>query len=388
MSRILAILLLAIVLGSSAYAGPLYVFDWKGTAVMPLSYFADWLGVPVEAQGPGRWRITCAGGESLTVAEHRTTALMGTKVAAMPLAAAPLEGEVYVPIRFTAEALGFYVVRTPGEPSVCICNRWDSPHTPSGVGGSALGSLSLPISPTIGNPLSPLHLDIRSNRLEAARKRIAAGADLEARDGKGRTPLYWAVDNASLDFVKLLLENGAMPGAADNAGWSPLHVAARWGATEKAELLIAHGAVVDAPDNAGRTPLHLAAMNGNLAAMKVLLAHGATVDARDADGATPLHLAARGGFLEGMHALVAVGADVNARDTEGRTPLYLVAMMALDAENIQGGSFLVQMARRKANECADLLINAGADVNATTNNGQSIPPIPEPDATAPPRPLF
>ena len=43
---------------------------------------------------------------------------------------------------------------------------------------------------------------------------LAAGADLEAVDYEGKTPLYMAVDwSYSLSTVKLLLDHGADPNA-------------------------------------------------------------------------------------------------------------------------------------------------------------------------------
>jgi hypothetical protein len=55
-----------------------------------------------------------------------------------------------------------------------------------------------------------------------ARSLIAAGADIEACDFRGRTPLHHAAEAASLDGVRLLLERGADPHAKDYDGNVPL----------------------------------------------------------------------------------------------------------------------------------------------------------------------
>jgi ankyrin repeat protein len=53
-----------------------------------------------------------------------------------------------------------------------------------------------------------------------------AGADVNAKDMFGRTPLHWAAAyNPSPAVIKLLLKAGADPRAIDNAGKTPPDVA-------------------------------------------------------------------------------------------------------------------------------------------------------------------
>src|SRR5205823_2535532 len=88
---------------------------------------------------------------------------------------------------------------------------------------------------------------------------LARGADVNARDHEGRTPLSFVLND--------------------------------WNAPEHAGLLIAHGADVRARDPMGDTPLHHAALFGSEAQIALLLEHGAEIDARTENGRTPLHYA-------------------------------------------------------------------------------------------------
>ena len=124
--------------------------------------------------------------------------------------------------------------------------------------------------------------------------------------------------------MKLLLEKGAEIEAKDNDGNTPLHSASIREHLEVVKLLLEKGADVNAKSNAGQTPLHSASMDEYTEVMKLLLERGSDVNAKDHDGRTPLHEASRHGHPEAMKLFLEKGVDVNAKDNDGKTAKDLV----------------------------------------------------------------
>jgi len=67
---------------------------------------------------------------------------------------------------------------------------------------------------------------------------IARGADVNASDKDGHTPLYEAMNQVPWhkDVAALLLVHGADPNIGDNEGDTPLHEAAGWIRPDKVEF--------------------------------------------------------------------------------------------------------------------------------------------------------
>jgi len=185
---------------------------------------------------------------------------------------------------------------------------------------------------------TPLHCAARYGHKEVAELLIAKGADVNAKDTRGRTPIDLAINQGRKEIAKLLVSRGADVS---------LHTAAYIGDLQRVEKLIDGGANVDANDQTGQTALCSAAKAGQIAVAKLLIANGADVNAGEwtplqeaayrskemvelllAKGAdinagrwTPLHSAVYG-HNEIVELLIAKGANVNARDGSGRTPLF------------------------------------------------------------------
>jgi ankyrin repeat protein len=156
---------------------------------------------------------------------------------------------------------------------------------------------------------------IRENRLAAL-----DGAGVAARDRRDNTPLIYAAAFGSVDAVRRLVERGADVNARNAFGATALVYAA--GNEAKVRVLLAHGADVNARTRQGRTPLMIAAAcDGCSAVVSLLLEKGADAKAKDTGGSTALELAASAGDSASVRLLLAAGADARSVSQSGMTPL-------------------------------------------------------------------
>ena len=101
-----------------------------------------------------------------------------------------------------------------------------------------------------------LHVAAEEKHVAALRVLLDAGADQDAQDDRGATPLVRAVKAGSSAGVDLLLARGADPNKADKAGWGPVMWAAVAVQKDILVLLLDKGAQYAVQDQAGNTPLH------------------------------------------------------------------------------------------------------------------------------------
>jgi len=142
---------------------------------------------------------------------------------------------------------------------------------------------------------------------------LAAGADINARDPLGYTPLHVAVDADHKRMVDLLIAQGANVDANEAPDGTPLHHAILYRHPGLVRSLLAVGANVNAKASRTRiTPLQLAFMFRQVEVVALLLDGGADPDTRDEWNRTVLHAAAWGGDTELAGLFLAHGAQVNA----------------------------------------------------------------------------
>ena len=115
---------------------------------------------------------------------------------------------------------------------------------------------------------------------------------MEAKEGEyGATCLMEAAWNGHLAICRLLIDKGAQVEARNIIGRTPLFYAAR-GHIEIVRLLCDRGADVEARTNDGRRPLHDAAYHGHISVVKELIEErNAEINARYDGGTTALTLA-------------------------------------------------------------------------------------------------
>jgi len=165
--------------------------------------------------------------------------------------------------------------------------------------------------------------------------------DLNAQNKRGEVALHLALCNQRLDIeaVRLLLEKGADANARDGKGRTPMYIVATLcGQPERfqrlavplAKLFLKHGAsLAESSTGEQLTPLHAAAASAHLKLVEYLLGRNPAangrlayplVSAESRTGATPLHHAAKAGSGERVVlALLRWGADPAATDAEGKS---------------------------------------------------------------------
>ena len=153
---------------------------------------------------------------------------------------------------------------------------------------------------------------------------LESGRSPDPLGGLARTPLHYLCRNVGYATrhhaacFKLLRDAGANLEATDDLGYTPLHCAVSSGSVQMVSLLVQSGVHVDATtNNGGFTPLHIAAREDNRAnCVEVLLAAGADIDARSASGMRPFEMALTRGSRRMWPLFLRAGAEIPTDNTD------------------------------------------------------------------------
>jgi uncharacterized protein len=269
---------------------------------------------------------------------------------------------------------------------------------------------------------TPLMWAVAESHPEMVQELIAHGADVNGRQVTwnwerqitkeprekwmplgGLTPLLFAARQGCLDCAQILLKAGSEINAADPNNISPVLMATINGHYDIAVFLLDHGADPNTADETGRTALYAAVdmhtmpasnrpspneVENNLAStdlIQALLAHGANVnvqlkkmqpyrtkldrgdDTMLGTGTTAMLRAAKAGDAEVIQLLLAKGADPKIPTKSGIAPVMAAAGLGTKEEDTTGRK------KTEADAIASikLCLDAGADVNAADNQGQT-----------------
>ncbi|KAL6366131.1 hypothetical protein LRP88_00227 [Fusarium phalaenopsidis] len=171
-------------------------------------------------------------------------------------------------------------------------------------------------------------------------------AQLDAKDGSGRTPLMYAAERGDVVKARALVNAGADVNIKSSGGSSALGFALdsdmpQSTCLQLVDLFLEAGTDIDMVDERqGRNFMHFAAERNNAPAVKRLLAAGAKIDPQTAKmPATPLAFAARYNAVDVLQLLYEEGADINASQNNGITPL----LMAVGFNAHQGQAMLLRL---------------------------------------------
>jgi ankyrin repeat protein len=156
-------------------------------------------------------------------------------------------------------------------------------------------SNAVAVAPTpVSENAQKLFKAIRARDSTQVRLLVKEDPSLLQAQGEMGTPLHAAANGpGDAEITRLLLKSGADVNAVDDRGYTPLKVAVRGRSSEEkrriVDILLSNGADVDTKSRGGgATPLHIASLAGNITVVKMLLAHKADVNATDSEGKTAL----------------------------------------------------------------------------------------------------
>ncbi|KAJ5074031.1 ankyrin repeat-containing protein [Anaeramoeba ignava] len=178
--------------------------------------------------------------------------------------------------------------------------------------------------------ISGVHIAAIFNNIPALKYLIEKKKlDINIQDKYQNTALHQAVVGQSAESIMYLLDHGANINAQNSRGFSPIFLAVRYESLQLVSILLEKGAQIDIMNWQGTSLLHFASIIGNRSCVDALLNHPEmtqdTINKCKTDGKTPLHLAAQSGNLDVIKLLIQHGARVNEK-YDNHSILYIAIL--------------------------------------------------------------
>jgi len=285
--------------------------------------------------------------------------------------------------------------------------RWVLPNSQPGFsfgigivrGGSPPRGRRAPIP----GGLSALHYAAREGEIASTRRLLAAGANIDQREANDITPLLMAIMNGHRDVALFLIDEGADIDASDWYGRTPLgsavearnqdihngtleHMVDRAPLLDVIRVLLERGvdpnprttetfpvrehvlpitASLSWVDFIGQTPFITAALAGDLTVMRLLLEHGADPHIRTLEGTSALMAAA------GVNWVVAQTYDEGPEALLEAVKLCWELGMDVNDSNSMGITAVMGAANRGSDDIIEFLVEKGARLDARDNEGRT-----------------
>ncbi len=213
---------------------------------------------------------------------------------------------------------------------------------------------------------------IQAGNHKAALDKIRAGADVNAAQPDGSTPLHWAVYRVDYELVQALLAKKAKVNVTNEFGSAPLAEAVKLSDIRLVQMLMDAGAKADTANLDGETALMLAIKSGDLSIVQVLINAGADVNTIEKfHHQTPLMYAAAASKNAGemVKLLLSKRADFKPRALYIDAPSQVSSEPRAQYRPVGGLTAMLYASRDGCYTCVEALIAAGADVNVPTPEG-------------------
>ena len=197
--------------------------------------------------------------------------------------------------------------------------------------------------------------------------------DINAKESNGKTLLYYATINENIDMITFLIKKGADPQIKYNFKTSrpnymeaPINYAARRGILELATCLTSLKQVdINAKNSVTSTPLWITAHGGNPKTTECLLEKGADPEIRNSSGQTALWAA-----ICSLHKPFLLGSPNQPKKRKAKILKTIKILLRYNATNrekrYEQETPLCYAARKRDWELVKILVDGGADVNATS----------------------
>jgi ankyrin repeat protein len=213
---------------------------------------------------------------------------------------------------------------------------------------------------------------VNAGKREAAVAMIADGADVNELAVDGTTALHWAVYSKDIELVEMLLDEGADPNARNDYGASPMTVASEHGNYDIMKALVAADGDIESANSEGQTLLMAVARTGNTETAELLLDKGARVNASESwGGQTALMWAASQHQPAMIRLLLEHGAEVNSRSKDHDWPRWITSEPRVKPLDQGGFTPLLYAAREGCVDCIAALLDGGADIDMPDLWGQT-----------------
>ena len=230
-----------------------------------------------------------------------------------------------------------------------------------------------------------------SQSYDTAVSLISAGADVNARDVNGSTPLMIAANEGVSSVVELLIQNGADINVVDSFNGRAITYGVESGDYKTCNILVNAGAELNYEDENAITPLFIALQQNANSIINLFVKSGADIN-QVFEERSPISIAIENNNLNAVNLLIRAGADITPYDSAGNSPIVeagyyhsfnVISSLVgsgLDVNSINPANGYTALISACINKADDVdgqektikqLLNNGADINLIGNDGNS-----------------